>query len=412
MRILLAHNFYQQAGGEDEVFRTEYELLKSFGHDVRQFTVHNDACDDMTKFQLLKATIWNKKMAAELRSVIRRDGIELVHFHNTFPLISPAGYSAAHAEGAAVVQTLHNFRILCANALLFRDGKPCEDCLGKAMPWPALVHKCYRGRLSATAAITTSMTIHRLRNTWARDVDALIATTHFARDKFVHNGLPADKITVKPNFLHPDPGVGKGDGNYAIFVGRLSHEKGVRPLLEAWEKFSVPIPLKIIGDGPLADQVKSAIDRTGNSPGRKPGVPPIEWLGRRPLSEVYDLIGRATMLIFPSECYETFGRTAIEAFAKGTPVIASNHGAPADVVDQDRTGLLFKPGDASDLALNVRALLSDPARLAKMRLEARAEFEARYTGDRAYHQLMEIYNRAIALNRPQQHAGLTPQVTS
>jgi glycosyltransferase involved in cell wall biosynthesis len=402
MRILLAHNFYQQAGGEDEVFRTEYELLKSFGHDVRQFTVHNDACDDMTKLQLLKATIWNTKMAAELRSMIRREAIELVHFHNTFPLISPAGYSAAHAEGAAVVQTLHNFRILCANALLFRDGKPCEDCLGKTVPWPALVHKCYRGSLSATAAITTSMTIHRLRNTWARDVDALIATTHFARDKFVRNGLPAEKITVKPNFLHPDPGVGTGDGNYAIFVGRLSHEKGVRPLLEAWERFGAPIPLKIVGDGPMAEQVKGAVAR----------CPSIEWLGRRPLSEVYELIGRATVLIFPSECYETFGRTAIEAFAKGTPVIASNHGAPADVVDHNRTGLLFKPGDAPDLALNVHALLADPARLAKMRIAARAEFEARYTGDRAHHQLMEIYNRAIALHRPQLDAGLTPQVTS
>ncbi|HEX8520635.1 MAG TPA: glycosyltransferase family 4 protein [Tepidisphaeraceae bacterium] len=402
MRILLAHNFYQLAGGEDEVFRTEYELLKSYGHDVRQFTVHNDACDDMTRFQLLRATIWNKKMAAELREVIRRDRIELVHFHNTFPLISPAGYSAAHAEGAAVVQTLHNFRLICANALFFREGKPCEDCAGKLVPWPAVVHKCYRGNLMATGVVAATLTIHRLRNTWARDVDALIATTHFARDKFVHNGLPAEKITVKPNFLHPNPDLGPGDGNYAIFVARLTDEKGTRPVLEAWEKYNIPIPLKIIGDGPLAEQVKASIGRGTN----------IEWLGRRPLHEVYEHIGRATMLIFPSECYETFGRVAIEAFAKGTPVIASNHGAPADVVDQNRTGLLFKPGDAADLALNVHALLNDPQKLAKMRIEARREFEAKYTSERAYQQLMEIYNRAIASRKTMPQPMLTPQVTS
>jgi len=394
MKILLVHNFYQQPGGEDEVFRTEYELLRAYGHEVKQFTVHNDECNSMSRLALAKATIWNSGIARELGEMVRRERFDIVHFHNTFPLISPAAYSAVGAEGAAVVQTLHNFRLLCPNSLLFRDGKPCEDCLGRATPWPAVAHKCYRNSRLATLAVAANITIHRRRGTWVDDVDLLIATTRFARDKFLRNGLPFDKIVVKPNFLHPDPGVGDGAGGYAIFVGRLSDEKGVRPLLSAWQNFNIPIPLKIIGDGPLAEQVKEAAARNDK----------IEWLGRRQLAEVYDHIGRAKMLIFPSECYETFGRVAIEAFAKGTPVIASNHGAPADVVEDGRTGLLFTPGDAPDLALKVHTLLSNDGALSRMRQAGRAEFEAKYTGERAYEQLMDIYERAIASHRPQRSA--------
>jgi glycosyltransferase involved in cell wall biosynthesis len=228
-----------------------------------------------------------------------------------------------------------------------------------------------------------------MRGTWHDDIDALIATTNFAKEKFVQSGLPSAKITVKPNFLHPDPGLGTGDGNYAIFVARLSPEKGVRPLLQAWTQHNMPLPLKIIGDGPCAGEVKQAVAQ-----GK------CQWLGRRPLNEVYDHIGRATMLIFPSECYETFGRVAIEAFAKGTPVIASNHGAPADVVADNRTGLLFTPGDANDLAARVKQLVADPKALARMRAVCRLEFEAKYTGRRAYEQLMSIYAKALETRHP------------
>ena len=389
MKILLVHNFYQQPGGEDEVFRTEYDLLRTSDHDVHQFTLHNDACVDMTRLELARATVWNAKAAAEIRALVEDHHFDIVHFHNTFPLVSPAAYSAARSEGAAIVQTLHNFRLLCPNGLFFRDGKPCEECVGKTPPWPAVAHGCYRGDRAATAVVAATLTIHRMRRTWHDDIDALIATTNFAREKFLKAGLPEHKLTVKPNFLHPEPEVGTGDGNYAIFVGRLSHEKGVRPLLDAWLNHEMPIPLKIIGDGPCADEVEDAV---------KQGK--CEWLGRRPLSEVYEHIGRATALIFPSECYETFGRVAIEAFAKGTPVIASNHGAPADVVAHDRTGLLFTPGDAADLAKQVNALVSDPNRLKLMREVCRMEFEAMYTGRRALEQLMSIYQRALDARHP------------
>lgn len=225
------------------------------------------------------------------------------------------------------------------------------------------------------------ITTHRLLGTWTKAVDLYITLTEFARQKFIEGGLPGEKIVVKPNFVHPDPGIGSGSGGYALYVGRLSVEKGLDTLLAAWEHLNAPIPLKIIGDGPLADQVAAAAAR----------MPKVEWLGRRPMSEVYDLMGEAMFLIFPSKWYETFGRVAVEAFAKGTPVIAANIGAIAELVDQPRTGLLFQAGNAQDLAAKVEAILLDPKVLFEMRQSARSEYEAKYTAAENYRRLMQIY---------------------
>ena len=348
--------------------------------------MHNDDVAAMGRLRLLGATVWNRSAAARLREAVRTHRADVVHLHNTFPLMSPAVYYAARAGGAAVVQTLHNFRLLCPGANFYRDGKPCEDCLGKSLPLPGVKHKCYRDSRAATAATAAMLSIHRAIGTWANAVDAYIAPTNFAREKFIAGGLPAEKITVKPNFVHPDPGVGAGGGGYAIYVGRLSHEKGLDTLLAGWEILGASVPLKIVGDGPLAADVKAAVARN----------PAIEWLGRRPIDQVYDLIGSADLLIMPSNCYETFGRVAAEAYAKGTPVIASDHGAPADIVVEGRTGLRFKPGDGADLACKVRVALSDRSKLADMRRQARNEFETKYTGARNYEMLMAIYEKARA----------------
>ena len=348
--------------------------------------MHNDDVAGYSKARLFASTVWNRSAAAKLADLVRANQIEIVHFHNTFPLMSPAAYYAAHREGAAVVQTLHNFRLLCPGANFFREGQVCEKCLGKSVPLAGALHKCYRSSLPASAATVAMLTTHRAMGTWKNAVDAYITPTHFAREKFIVGGLPADKVFTKPNFVEPDPGVRAGGGGYAIFVGRLSHEKGLDTLLAAWEHCRDVLPLKIVGDGPLADQVKEAVAKDSA----------IEWLGRRPMNEVFDLIGAAEVLVFPSECYETFGRTAVEAFACGTPVIASGHGAPADVVDDGRTGLLFKPSDPVDLAAKVRQLMSDHALHAKMRGEVRREYEAKYTGERNYELLMSIYQNARA----------------
>jgi len=244
-----------------------------------------------------------------------------------------------------------------------------------------VVHKCYRGSRTATGVVAAALSVHRARGTYRDTVDLYIAPSESARAKFVAGGLPAEKLVVKPNFVDPDPDVGDGSGGYAVFVGRLSYEKGLDTLLAAW-RMSPGVPLKIIGDGPLAPLVREASATN----------PAIKWLGRLPPQQVYDVIGRAGFLVFPSPCYETFGRVAVEAFAKGTPVIASAHGGMADVVTHGRTGLLFAPGNPAALAAAVRHLLEIDPR--SMRDAARREYECKYTGDRNHEMLLAAYQRA------------------
>jgi glycosyltransferase involved in cell wall biosynthesis len=388
MKIVVAHNFYMQPGGEDQVFRAEIELLREYGHDVVPFEIHNDAVADMSNPALLVATVWNRETAGALREVVRKHQPQIVHFHNTFPLMSPAALYSARAEGAAVVQTLHNFRLLCPGSLLYRDGHACHECLGKKFAMPAIRHGCYRGSRAATAVTAVAITIHRTIGTWDSKVDAYIALTPFAHDKFIEGGIPQEKLHIKPNFLHTDPGARAGGGGYATFVGRLSQEKGLPVLLNAWAKLGRDIRLKIIGDGPMAPQVRAAVADN----------PAIEWVGHRSMSEIFDIVGGADLHVFPSQCYETFGRVAIEAFAVGTPVVASGHGAMADLVGSDgRLGAIFTPGDPDALATQVRQLLSSPTLRTSMRKTVREEFENHYTGPRNHVRLMQIYNAALGV---------------
>jgi glycosyltransferase involved in cell wall biosynthesis len=384
MKILAVHNRYQLPGGEDQVFVDETALLEARDQRVLRYEVHNDQVKQLKRLALVKDTVWNSSAYRELGALIRRERPDVVHFHNTLPLISPAGYYAARAEGVPVIQTLHNYRLLCPVALLFRDGRVCEDCMGKSVPWPGVFHGCYRGSRAASGVIATMLSVHRAFRTWTEMVDLYIALTEFARNKFIEGGLPAEKIVVKPNFVAPDPGRGQGGGGYALFVGRLAPEKGTGTMLAAWEQLGTRIPLKIVGDGPLRDRVVGAARQSN-----------VQWLGHRPVSDVHALLGKADMLVFPSEWYETFGRVAAEAFAAGTPVIAADIGAVAELVEHGRTGLKFRPGDPEDLVAQVEWALSHPVELLSMREEARAEFEAKYTAERNYRALMEIYEAAL-----------------
>lgn len=381
----MLHNHYQQPGGEDQVFEVEGALLEAHGHRVLRYTQHNDSVADMTRAELAKATVWNTVAYRELRTLIREEQPQVAHFHNTFPLISPAAYHAARAERVPVVQTLHNYRLICPSALFFREGRVCEDCSGKAVPWPGVAHACYRGSRSSSAAVAAMLTAHRVLGTWSRAVDAYIGLTEFARQRFVRGGLPAEKIVVKPNFVHPDPGAGGGDGEYVLFVGRLSEEKGVDTLLKAWKRPRVRVPLKIVGDGPLAPEVAEAAQRMGE----------VEWLGRQPRDNILALMKDAKALVFPSVWYEGFPMVLAEAYAVGLPVIASDLGSMSSLVDHGRTGLRFRPGDPEDLATQVGWTSTHPAELQRMRREARAEFEAKYTAERNYQLLMEIYRTVI-----------------
>lgn len=385
MRVLMVHNYYRQPGGEEQIFATEAALLESYGHEVLRYTLHNDDTIGINPLKLAKNTLWNSTVHRELRSLLRQEKPQVVHFHNTFPLISPAAYHAVKDEGIAVVQTLHNYRLLCPNGLFFRDGRVCEDCLGKPLPLPGVLHGCYRESQCASATVASMLGLHSMLGTWQNKVDMFIAYSQFAMNKLIQGGLPAKKLAFKTNFLHPAPKPGEGKGGYALFVGRLSIEKGLGVMLDAWKQLDGKLPLKILGDGPLSGQVIEATQQR----------PEIEWLGRKSLEEVYEVVGNAAFLVFPSEWYETFGRVAIEAFARGTPVVASNIGAITELIDHKRTGMHFRPSDPTDLATQVEWILDHPQELRQMRQEARAEFEAKYTAKDNYKRLMEIYHSVM-----------------
>lgn len=386
MKFLLAHNQYQQPGGEDQSVAAEIAMLEAFGHQVIQYRVHNDSIKNMTSLGVAARTIWNRASYREVRALIRTHRPDIAHFNNTFPLISPSAYYAARAEGVPVVQTLRNYRLLCPNSYFLRDQQVCELCLGRMIAWPGVLYGCYRQSRGASAVVAAMLTTHRLVRTWQNAVDVYIALTEFGRKMFIRGGLPEAKIVVKPNFVYPDPGAGDGQGGYAIFIGRLSEEKGIKTLLDAWRLLKKDVPLKIVGGGPLESLVQEAASRDAR----------IAWVGQQPSDEVAKLVGEAAFLVFPSLWYEGMPRSIIEAFAKGTPVIGSNLGAMQDMISHNRTGLHFEPGQASALAILIEELWGDRARLDSMRQSARSEYESHYSYEKNYEKSMAIYQQALS----------------
>ena len=338
MKILLCHNFYQQPGGEDECFRQEGELLQTHGHAVLRYTRHNDDVQKMSSLGVARQTLFSPRTYREVRELIHRERPDVVHCTNTFPLISPAVYNAAYDEKVPVVQALHNYRLLCPGALLLRDGNVCESCLGKSFPWPAIQHGCYRDNRLASGVVALMLAVHHWRKTWQKRVTLYYALTEFGRRKFIEGGLPADRMLVKPNFITPDPQPASEQG-YVAFVGRLSQEKGIRTLLDAWSKLQTPVPLKIAGDGPLREMVAAAAEADSR----------ITWLGRVSPAAAVEFVGNASCMILPSLWYEGFPRTIIEAFSRGTPVIASQLGSMEEVIDHGRTGFHIEPGNPDDI---------------------------------------------------------------
>jgi glycosyltransferase involved in cell wall biosynthesis len=387
VKVVVAHNYYQQPGGEDVAFESEAQLLEQRGHRVVRFTLHNDKVRHIAAPQLAAGTIWNIAAYREMVALLARERPDVLHVHNFFPLMSPAVYYAAQAANVPVVQTLHNYRLLCPSAILFRDGHICEECVHRAVPTPGVRHACYRGKRTASAAVAAMSTIHRLAGTWVRRVDLFVALTEFARARFVAGGMPADKVVVKPNFA-ADPRRSAGRRLYAVFVGRLTEEKGYRVLLEAWRKLAPRIELRVLGDGPGAQEVARAAAT----------VPGIRFLGRRPRAEVVAAMTDAQFLVFPSVWFETFGLAIIEAFALGVPVIASRLGSMAELVRHGQTGLHFEPGNPADLARQVERALEHPAELARMGRNARLEYERCYTPDVNYAMLMTLYGRVAKAN--------------
>jgi glycosyltransferase involved in cell wall biosynthesis len=390
LKIIHAHNFYLQSGGEDTTFAAEVALLRERGQHVTEYVESNERIAGMNKLNVAAQTLWSWDTTRKFASLLATEKPDIVHFHNTFPLISPSAYYACERAGIPVVQSLHNPRLICPAATLYRDGGLCQDCVGKTVPWPGIVHRCYHGSAAATAVIASMLTTHRAMGTWNSKVDVYIAFTDFYRQKFIEGGLPSEKITVKPHFV-TDAGVRSADdGNRrALFIGRLDPEKGIRTMMSAWKNLR-DVPLDIRGSGQLEDEVRRSIQENGLAD-------TVQIVGRLSRQELTDKIKSSAFLVWPSEgFYETFGYVAVESFSCGVPVIASRIGVSGEIVTDGVTGLLFNPGDEADLAAKVRWAWDHPAEMAQIGLNARREYEEKYTADRNYEMLMSIYNRAIS----------------
>jgi glycosyltransferase involved in cell wall biosynthesis len=391
MRVLVVHNYYLQAGGEDTVFRLETELLRQHGHTVIEFIEDNRRITHMMGVSVAANTIWSRSTHRKLSKLLAQERPDVAHFHNFFPLISPSAYYACRAAGVPVVQTIHNQRLICPAATFYRNGSLCLDCLNKASPWPAVVHGCYHESRLQSAVVAGMITLHQQMGTWRDLVNVYIASTEFYRDIFSRAGLPAEKIVVKPHFVPsgPDDETCNGKGEYALYIGRLDPQKGVRTLLEAWN--GLDVPLRIRGSGQLEREARDRVQRNG--------LKSVEFVGRLSESELSALIRNARFLVLPSEgYYETFGLVAVESFAHGVPVIASRIGVMTEIVDDGVTGLHFNPGDAKDLAAKARFLWDRPDEARRLGIHARERYEACYTPDRNYEMLMSIYQRVVKSN--------------
>lgn len=375
LRVLVAHNSYQQRGGEDSVVESEVTLLRARGNDVVEYRRSNDECREMNPLDVAVQALWSKRSTTELTQLFRKASPDIVHVHNTFPLISPSLYWTAAKARVPVVQTLHNFRLMCLNGLFLRNGQICEDCLGH-LPWRGIIRKCYRGERTASGVAASVLALHRGIATYRTKVSRYIALNDFCRRKFIAGGLPAERIVIKPNFVDfPAPLEGLPREGL-LFVGRLSVEKGIQTLAKA-AALLPHVRFRVVGGGP---------ERTMFA-----GLANITCLGSLPNTAVRQEMSRSVALVVPSICYETFGLVIVEAFASGTPVIASRIGVLPDLVREGQTGLCFEAGNSKDFANKMSWALAHPSDMAQMGRNARAQYEVEFSADKNYRLLMKIY---------------------
>ncbi len=376
-RVLVTHNAYQQRGGEDSVVDDEIQLLREHGHEVELYRRDNRDIESMGKMAVARDTLWSERTQHDIEAVLSRFRPDVIHTHNTFPLISPSLYWTAAKCHVPVVQTLHNFRLLCPQAMLLREGRVCEDCVGK-LPWRGVARRCYRGSLPQSAALAAMLVLHRGLGTYAQKISRYIVLNDFCRDVFARGGLPSNRLRVKPNFV-ADPGMGSAMRVGFLYVGRLSAEKGIGTLAGALAE-APGLECEVIGTGPEEAKLHH--------------VQAVKLSGWKQAAYITERMKNSLALVMPSLCYENFPRTLGEAFACGLPVIASRLGAMAALIREGETGLLFNPGDAGDLARKLAWAQANPEAMHVMGEAARLEYKSKYTPQRNLEMLLAIYREA------------------
>jgi glycosyltransferase involved in cell wall biosynthesis len=394
--IIVAHNYYQLRGGEDAVFEAETDLLERHGVRVVRYAVHNDSANTMSVLSLAQKTLWNRSACKEIEQLIRHEQSNsrrvILHAHNTLPLISPAIHRTASALHVPTIQTLHNYRLFCANALFYRKGEVCEDCMGKVLPIAGMRHACYRGSRIASAGVVGMNALHHAVQTWQKHISRYVVFTEFGKSKCIDGGLPSDRITVKPHAVEHDPGAEYAKKPIALFVGRLSPEKGIMILLRAWQILHITnaLPkyaeLHIIGDGPDRAQAERFIGEQQ--------IGSVRLLGQQAQSAVYSAMRSARLLVYPSQLYETFGKSMIESFACATPVVASGIGAMREIVHHGKTGFHAEYTSPQSFAESIARLWHHP-QYEDFCKNARSEFETHYTAEQAWKRLAGLYQSVL-----------------
>lgn len=397
MRILVAHNRYLYRGGEDTVVDAEVSLLRQYGHHVWLYTRDNTDIQHLSKIDAAKTTLWSAQTVREIQSIHQQFAPDLIHAHNTFPLISPSLYSVAQQLRIPVVQTLHNFRLVCPQAMLLRDGNHCESCVGK-LPWRAVIHRCYRRSLPQSALTAGMLGWQYLRGVWHQKISRFIVLNQLCHDVFSRGGLPREKLCIKPNFVDSleEPQWHQRKGG--LFIGRLSTEKGIEVLISALAKLPTTV-IDVYGKGPL----QARVEASGS----------FRYRGFQSAAVLRERMRGASYMVMPSTGMESFGLVAIEAFACGTPVIATRHGGLRELIVDGHTGLLVPPNDDRALASAIAFAEAHPDAMQRMGMAARKNYLATYTPARNYERLIQIYDDAVTsaslpfppdLTTPQTHA--------
>lgn len=384
-KILMIHNFYQISGGEDTVFKNEVEMLRKNGHEVIEYTRSNDELKE-SKIKLLLlpfTTIWSWKTYREIKRIIKKQNIDIVHCHNTFPMISPSVYYAAWNQKIPVVQTIHNFRFLCPCGTFYRDGKICEECRIKGTFKPALKNKCYRNSMVQTLVVSMMLSIHRKLGTYKRV--NYIFLTEFNKQRFNQLiDINRENVFVKPNFVKK-PVELKFPSKIStslsfVFAGRLEESKGIKYLLEQWKKMPENYQLHIYGEGSLAQLVKEKIQDSNN----------IQYLGVQPQNIIFEDILRSKAVLITSECYETFGMLIAESFSLATPVVCTDLGNPKLMIEESNGGITYKIDDDNSFCEAIQEVVVNNE---LYKNNAFAYYEEKLSDEKNYTRLSEIYDK-------------------